>query len=76
MTMTNEEMDQAILEIVPEASSYLKDTGCLKCDVLPGNDICLDCQLEMADYEVSKWMRIREELELKQQIKKEKANAN
>jgi len=44
--------------------------GCPKCEELPGGDMCLDCRLEMADWEVSRWMRIREELEKK----KEKEN--
>ena len=44
--------------------------GCPKCEELPEYDLCLDHQLEMADWEVSRWMRIREELEKK----KEKEN--
>ena len=43
------------------------DNGCPKCEELPGGDMCLDCQLEMADWEVSRWMRIREELEKKKE---------
>jgi hypothetical protein len=52
-----------------EALPRLKDTGCLKCDVLPDKEMCLEHKLEQADYEVTKWMRIREKLE------KEKENA-
>ena len=51
--------------------------GCPKCEELLNKhvigeylELCLDCRLEMADWEVSRWMRIREELEKK----KEKEN--
>uniref|UniRef100_A0A6M3JCC5 Uncharacterized protein n=1 Tax=viral metagenome TaxID=1070528 RepID=A0A6M3JCC5_9ZZZZ len=61
--MNNEQFDKAILDILPEAAFYIKDTGCLKCDVLPGNAMCLDCQLEQADADVLQAMNRRAELE-------------
>ena len=68
--MTNQEFDQALLGMVPEAAPYLKDTGCLKCDLLPGDELCIDCRLEQADADVVQAMSRREELERK----KEKQN--
>jgi len=66
--MTNQEFDQALLGMVPEAAPYLKDTGCLKCDLLPGDELCIDCRLEQAEHDVLRDMNIVE------QLKKEKEN--
>jgi hypothetical protein len=65
--MENNEFDRKLKELIPEAESYIKDTGCMKCDVMPNNEICLDCQLEQADEDVVRAMRIREELEKKKE---------
>lgn len=61
--MDNEEFDAQLKAMIPEAATYLKDTGCLKCDLLPGTQMCLDCRLDLADQEVCAAMRNREELE-------------
>ena len=53
-----------------EKYDFSKYTGCSNCDILPDNELCLDCQIEQADADVARAMRILEEL------KKEKEQQN
>jgi len=68
MVNSCKELDKALKELLPEAAPYLKDTGCLKCDLLPGDELCIDCRLEQAEHDVLRDMNIVE------QLKKEKEN--
>lgn len=50
-----------------KAKPYLRDTGCVKCDFLPPNEMCLDCQIKQVDADVSRAMNRLEELKRKKQ---------
>lgn len=70
ITMDNQEFDAALLAMVPEAEIYFKDTGCLACDAMPGNQMCRVHRLEYLDWQIALLMAEREREELEQEKEK------